>query len=94
MNDYTMPDWVYETLKNDNLRVYENSNGKIIISQVSERYAEDIMTPQAIIDYLRTVRKKPVVMHPRIYALGRHVPKRDIIAVLSERIMTQLEGNR
>jgi len=94
MNDYTMPDWVYETLKNDNLRVYENSNGKIIISQVSERYAEDIMTPQAIIDYLRTVRKKPVVMHPRIFALGRHVPKRDIIAVLSERIMTQLEGNR
>jgi len=92
MNDNTIPDWVYETLKNDNLRVYENSNGKIIISQVSERHEEDIMTPQAIIDYLRTVRKKPVVMHPRICALGRHVPKRDVIAVLSERIMTQLEG--
>ena len=92
MNDHTMPDWVYETLKNDNLRVYENSNGKIIISQVSERYAEDIMTPQAIIDYLKGIRKKPVVMHPRIFALGRHVPKRDVIAVLSERIMTQLEG--
>jgi hypothetical protein len=92
MNDNTIPDWVYETLKNDNLRVYENSSGKVIISQVSERYAEDIMTPQAIIDYLRTIRKKPVVMHPRIFALGRHVPKRDVIAVLSERIMTQLEG--
>ena len=92
MNNYTMPDWVYDTLRNDNLRVYENSNGKVIISQVSERYAEDIMTPQAIIDYLRTIRKKPVVMHPRIFALGRHVPKRDVIAVLSERIMTQLEG--
>lgn len=88
-----MPEWVYETLKNDNLRVYENSNGKIIISQVSERYAEDIMTPQAIIDYLKGIRKKPVVMHPRIFALGRHVPKREIIAVLSERIMTQLEGS-
>jgi hypothetical protein len=92
MNNYTMPDWVYETLKNDNLRVYENFEGKIIISQVGERSWEDIMTPQAIIDYLRTVRKKPVVMHPRIFALGRHVPKQDIIAVLSERIMTQLEG--
>ena len=33
MNDNTIPDWVYETLKNDNLRVYENSNGKVIISQ-------------------------------------------------------------
>jgi len=85
MNDNTIPDWVYETLKNDNLRVYENSNGKVIISQVSERHREDIMTPQAIIDYLRTVRKKPVVMHPRICALGRHVPKREVIAVLSER---------
>jgi len=94
MNNYTMPDWAYDTLKNDNLRVYENSNGKVIISQVSERYREYIMTPQAIIDYLRTIRKKPVVMHPRIFALGRHVPKRDVIAVLSERIMTQLEGNR
>ena len=92
MNDNTIPDWVYETLKNDNLRVYENFEGKIIISQVGERSWEDIMTPQAIIDYLRTIRKKPVVMHPRISSLGRHVPKRDVIAVLSERIMTQLEG--
>ena len=86
MNDHIIPDWVYETLKNDDLRVYENSNGKVIISQVSEKYREDIMTPQAIIDYLRTTRKKPVVMHPRIFALGRHVPKRDVIAVLSERM--------
>ena len=85
MNDHTIPDWVYETLRNDDLRVYENSNGKVIISQVSEKYREDIMTPQAIIDYLKGVRKKPVVMHPRIFALGRHVPKRDVIAVLSER---------
>ena len=92
MNNYTMPEWVYDTLRNDNLRVYENSNGKVIISQVGERYREDIMTPQAIIDYLKGIRKKPVVMHPRIFALGRHVPKRDVIAVLSERIMTQLEG--
>jgi len=85
MNDYTMPDWVYETLKNDNLRVYENSNGKIIISQVNERHEEDIMTPQAIIDYLRTIRKKPVVMHPNDPFMGRYVAKKDIIAVLSER---------
>ena len=85
MNDHIIPDWVYETLRNDDLRVYENSNGKVIISQVNERHREEIMTPQAIIDYLRTVRKKPVVMHPRICALGRHVPKRDVIAVLSER---------
>jgi hypothetical protein len=85
MNDHIIPDWVYETLRNDDLRVYENSNGKVIISQVSEKYKEDIMTPQAIIDYLRTTRKKPVVMHPRIFALGRHVPKRDVIAVLCER---------
>ena len=92
MNDNTLPDWVYETLKNDNLRVYENSSGKIIISQVNERYAEDIMTPQAIIDYLRTIRKKPVVMHPEDPFIGRHIAKRDVIAVLSERIMTQLEG--
>ena len=90
----TTPDWVYETLKNDNLQVYENSKGKIIISQVSERYAEDIMTPQAIIAFLKSVKKKPVVMHPEDPFIGRHVPKRDVIAVLSERIMTQLEGSR
>jgi hypothetical protein len=85
MNNHTIPDWVYDTLRKDNLRVYENSSGKVIISQVNERHEEDIMTPQAIIDYLRGTRKKPVVMHPRIFALGRHVPKRDVIAVLSER---------
>jgi hypothetical protein len=94
MNDHIIPDWVYETLKNDDLRVYENSSGKVIISQVNERYKEDIMTPQAIIDYLKSTKRKPVVMHPRIFALGRHVPKRDVIAVLSERIMTQLEGGK
>lgn len=82
----TVPDWVYETLKNDNLRVYENLDGKVTISQVSERYREYIMTPQAIIDYLRTIRKKPVVMHPDNPYVGRHVPKRDVIAVLSERV--------
>ena len=85
MNDHTMPDWVYETLKNDNLRVYENSNGKIIISQVSEQYKEDIMTPQAIISFLKNIRKKPVVMHPEDPFIGRHIAKRDIIAVLCER---------
>lgn len=94
MNDHTIPDWVYETLRNDDLRVYENSNGKVIISQVSDRYKEDIMTPQAIIDYLKGIRKKPVVMHPRIFALGRHVSKSEVIAVLSERIMTQLEEGK
>ena len=82
----TAPDWVYETLKNDDLRVYENSSGKVIISQVNERHAEDIMTPQAIIDYLRSIRKKPVVMHPEDPFTGRHISKRDIIAVLSERV--------
>ena len=86
MNDQSIPDWVYETLRNDDLRVYENSNGKVIISQVSERHKEDIMTPQAIISFLKSIKKKPVVMHPRIFALGRHVPKRDVIAVLSERV--------
>jgi MinD-like ATPase involved in chromosome partitioning or flagellar assembly len=80
-----MPEWAYETLKNDDLRVYENSSGKVIISQVNERHREMIMTPQAIIDYLRTVRKKPVVMHPEDPFIGRHIAKRDIIAVLSER---------
>lgn len=86
MNNYTMPDWAYNTLRNDNLRVYEHSNGKIIVSQVSERYKEDIMTPQAIIAFLRSIKKKPVVMHPNDPFMGRHVAKRDIIAVLSERV--------
>jgi MinD-like ATPase involved in chromosome partitioning or flagellar assembly len=85
MSNHTMPDWAYNTLRNDDLRVYENSNGKVIISQVSEKYKEDIMTPQAIIDYLRTTRKKPVVMHPEDPFIGRHVNKKDIIAVLCER---------
>jgi len=40
MNNYTMPDWAYNTLSNDNLQVYENSSGKIIISQVNERHKE------------------------------------------------------
>lgn len=86
MNDHTMPDWAYETLRNDDLRVYENSSGKVIISQVNEKHEEDMMTPQAIISYLKSTKRKPVVMHPRIFALGKHLPKRDVIAVLSERI--------
>ena len=85
MND-TVPDWVYETLKNDNLRVYENSKGKVIISQVNERHKEDIMTPQAIIDHLKSTKRKPVVMHPRIFAFGRHVPKRLVIEILQNRM--------
>ena len=85
MND-AIPYWVYETLRNDDLRVYENSNGKIIISQVNERHKEDIMTPQAIISYLKSIKKKPVVMHPEEPFIGRHVPKKVVIAVLSERI--------
>jgi len=83
----TMPDWVYETLRNDDLRVYENSNGKVIISQVNERHKEESMTPQAIIAYLKTTKRKPVVMHPRILALGRHVPKRLVIEILQNRVV-------
>lgn len=86
MNNYTMPEWAYKTLRNDNLRVYENSNGKVIISQVNERHKEDIMTPQAIISYLKSIKKKPVVMHPEDPFMGRHISKKDIIAVLSERV--------
>lgn len=86
MSNYTMPDWAYKTLRNDNLRVYENSNGKVIISQVNERHKEDIMTPQAIIAFLKGIKKKPVVMHPEDPFIGRHVNKKDIIAVLSERV--------
>ncbi len=89
MNDNTIPDWVYETLKNDNLRVYENFKGKVIISQVGERYREDIMTPQAIISYLKSIKKKPVVMHPEDPFIGRHVAKKDIIAVLSEHLILE-----
>ena len=85
MND-NVPGWVYETLKNDNLRVYENSDGKVIISQVNEWLVEDIMTPQAIISYLKGIRRKPVVMHPRIFALGRHVPKKLVIEILQNRM--------
>ena len=82
----TVPDWVYETLRNDDLRVYENSSGKVIISQVNEKHKEDIMTPQAIISYLKSTKRKPVVMHPRIFALGRHVPKRLVIEILQNRL--------
>lgn len=89
MNDNTIPDWVYETLKNDNLRVYENFKGKVIISQVNERYRENIMTPQAIISYLKSIKKKPVVMHPEDPFIGRHVAKKDIIAVLSEHLILE-----
>jgi len=85
MND-AIPDWVYETLKNDDLRVYENSSGKVIISQVSERYREYIMTPQQIIDYLKGIRRKPVVMHPEDPFFGRHVPKRLVIEILQNRM--------
>lgn len=85
MND-TIPDWVYETLRNDDLRVYENSSGKIIISQVNEKHKEDIMTPQEIITYLKGIRRKPVLMHPRILALGRHVPKKLVIEILQKRM--------
>lgn len=85
MNNYTMPEWAYKTLINDNLRVYENSNGKVIISQVNERHRDEIMTPQAIIDYLKGIKKKPVVMHPEDPFIGRHIAKKEIIAVLFER---------
>ena len=85
MND-TVPDWVYETLKNDNLRVYENSNGKVIISQVNERYADESMTPQQIIEYLKGIRKKPVVMHPDDPFIGRHVSKGLVIEILQNRM--------
>jgi MinD-like ATPase involved in chromosome partitioning or flagellar assembly len=85
MSNHTMPDWAYKTLRNDDLRVYENSNGKVIISQVNERHKEDIMTTQAIIAYLKSIKKKPVVMHPEDPFIGRHIAKKDIIAVLSER---------
>ena len=85
MND-TVPDWVYETLKNDNLRVYENLDGKVTISQVNEKHVKESMTPQAIIDYLRGTRKKPVVMHPDNPYVGRHVPKRLVIEILQNRM--------
>jgi hypothetical protein len=84
--EHTMPEWVYTTLRNDDLRVYENSKGKVIISQVNERYRDWIMTPQAIIDYLKGIKKKPVVMNPNDPFIGTHISKRDVIAVLSERI--------
>lgn len=80
-----MPEWVYETLSNDPLRIYENGKGKIIISQVADRYPELIMSPEDIIKFLKGVKKKPVVMRPESFE-GRHVSKKDIIAVLSERM--------
>jgi hypothetical protein len=85
MNEAT-PEWVYETLSKDPLRVYENEKGKIIISQVADRYPELVMTPEDIIKFLKGVKKKPVVMHPRIFALGRHVPKRLVIELLQKRM--------
>ena len=88
MND-TTPDWVYETLRNDDLRVYENSSGKVIISQVNENHKEESMTPQQIIAYLKGIRRKPVVMHPRIFALGRYVPKKLVIEILQNRMNEQ-----
>ena len=83
----TAPDWVYETLKNDNLRVYENSDGKVIISQVNEKHADESMTPQAIINYLRGIRRKPVVMHPEDPFMGRHVAKGLVIEKLQNRMV-------
>ena len=81
----TMPEWMRETLNNDPLRVYENSNGKIIISQVSDRYPELIMTPEDIIKFLKGVKKKPVVMKPESFE-GRHVSKGLVIEILQNRI--------
>jgi hypothetical protein len=86
MNNNTIPDWVYETLRSDYLRVYENLDGKVTISRVNKKHVERSMTPQAIIDCLRGTRKKPLVMHPDNPYIGRHVPKRHVIAVLSERV--------
>ena len=91
MSNHTIPDWVYETLKSDNIRVYENLDGKVTISRVGERYSAYIMTPQQIIDYLKGTRKKPLVMHPDNPYVGRHVPKREVIAVLSERNKANIE---
>ena len=84
MND-AIPDWVYETLRNDDLRVYENSNGKIIISQVAERYPELIMAPEDIIKFLKGVKKKPVVMKPESFE-GRHIAKGLVIEILQNRM--------
>ena len=85
MND-TTPEWVYETLRNDDLRVYENSSCKIIISQVNERHKDESMTPQQIIYYLKGIRRKPVVMHPGDPFIGRHVPKGLVIEILQKRM--------
>ena len=82
----TAPDWVYETLRNDNIRVYENLDGKVTISQVNEKHVEKSMTPQEIIAYLRGIRKKPVVMHPEDPFIGRHVPKRLVIKIQQNRM--------
>jgi hypothetical protein len=43
------------------------------------------MTTQAIIAFLKGIRKKPVVMHPEDPFIGRHVSKGEVIAVLLER---------
>ena len=81
----SVPESVTETLMNDDLRVYENSNGKIIISQVSERHPELIMTLEDIIKFLKGVKKKPVVMKPESFE-GRHVSKRLVIEILQNRL--------
>jgi hypothetical protein len=81
----TMPEWVHETLSNDPLRIYENGGGKIIISQVADRYPELIMAPEDIIKFLKGVKKKPVVMRPDSFE-GRHVPKSEVIDILRERM--------
>lgn len=81
----TVPEWVHETLSKDSLRVYENHRGKIIISQVADRYPELIMSMDEIIKFLRSVRKKPVVMRPNSFE-GRHVPKSEVIDILRERM--------
>jgi hypothetical protein len=81
----TMPEWMYETLSKDPLRVYENGKGKIIISQVADRYPELIMAPEDIIKFLKGVKKKPVVMKPESFE-GRHVAKKEVIEILQNRM--------
>lgn len=80
----TVAEWVHETLSNDPLRVYEDGNGKIIISQVADRYPELIMAPEDIIKFLKGVKKKPIVMRPESFE-GRHVAKGLVIEILQDR---------
>lgn len=81
-----MPEWMLETLTNDALRIYENGDGKIIISQVAKGYPELIMAPEDIIKFLTGIRKKPVVMRPDSFE-GRHVAKRLVIEILQNRMV-------